>query len=213
MTARADFVRAVGSRLLHCTARANLGGIATYGLLPPALLARLAGQDPQRLALRRDRLVLTMPDGSTAQLNHQLPILHGLAAANRVVDGHDAISWACQLDERVFLWPQRKGDAFMKSVERDSDIACLSFDTGAVFDLCADRLWLSPLNSGNFRQGGAHARRGDWIYCRASDGITAFRNNRRDRGLVAGTDIVGEVSLTGDGLAVADLADLKPEGL
>ncbi|WP_019955192.1 DUF7002 family protein [Yoonia vestfoldensis] len=196
MTARSDFIRACGVRLLHCTARSNLTGIRLNGLLSPDLLAQKARRDAASLALRRDRVVLHLPDSTTAKLNHQLPILHGLAAANRVVDGHDAASWARQLDRRIFLWPERKGRAFVESIRRDADIALIWFDTGALFDALAPVLWLAPINSGNFTQGGAHARRGDWIYCLASDGLAAFRENRRKRGLIAGTDTVSEVSVT-----------------
>lgn len=196
MTARADFLRAVGPRLLHCTARSNLTGIRLNGLLPPSVLARKAQHDPHTLALRRDRIMLHLPDSTTARLNHQLPILHGLAAANRIVDGHDAASWARQLDHRVFFWPERKGRAFVESIRRDADTALIWLDSAALFDTLAPALWLSPINSGNFRQGGAKAQRGDWIYCRATDGIGLFRTNRRNRGLIAGTDTVSEVSLT-----------------
>lgn len=197
MTARDEFVRAVGERLLHVTARGNLPGIQRYGLMPPADLARLCGVDPESLLLRRDRLRLTLPDGTTAQLNHQLPIVHGLAAANRIIDGHDAQSWARQLDHRVFLWPEKRGITFEASVARDTDSASLWIDSGQLFDVIVANLWLAPINSGNFRQGGAHARRGDWLYCQATAGIEAFRTNRQCRGLIKHTDRVYEVSVTG----------------
>jgi hypothetical protein len=196
MTARDAFLRAVGPRLLHCTASSNLAGIKRHGLLPPHLLAQKAQRDPASLALRKDRLVLRLADSTTAKLNHQLPILHGLNAANRIIDGYDAAGWARQLDQRVFFWPERKGGAFVDSVTRDTDTALIWLDAARFYEALAPHIWLSPLNSGNFTQGGAHARRGDWLYCRASDGIAAFRHNRRMRGLIAGTDTVKEVSLT-----------------
>ena len=210
MTARAAFLRAVGPRLLHCTARGNLSGIHLNGLMPPALLAQKARRDPAALALRRDRVLLTLPDSTSARLNHQLPILQGLAAANRIIDGHDVTSWARQLDARVFFWPAHKGRAFADSIRRNSEIALIWFDSGALFDALGPALWLSPINSGNFRQGGARARRGDWLYCRATDGIAAFRHNRRDRGLIACTDRVSEVSLTG-AISARLFHDLAPD--
>ena len=155
MTARAAFLRAVGPQLLHCTARSNLSGIHLNGLMPPALLAQKARRDPAALALRRDRVLLTLPDSTSARLNHQLPILQGLAAANRIIDGHDVTSWARQLDARVFFWPAHKGRAFADSIRRNSEIALIWFDSGALFDALGPALWLSPINSGNFRQGGA----------------------------------------------------------
>lgn len=209
MSARADFLRAVGPRLLHCTARSNLTGIRLNGLLPPEMLAQKARHDPASLVLRKDRIVLHLPDSTTAKLNHQLPILHGLSAANRIIDSHDAASWARQLDGRIFFWPERKGRAFVDSIRREADTALIWFDSGELFDALAPAVWLSPINSGNFRQGGAPARRGDWIYCRAIDGMAAFRQNRRLRGLIAGTDRVTEVSLTG-AIPPQILHDLAP---
>lgn len=203
MTARDEFVRAVGERLLHVTARGNLSGIQRYGLMPPANLARLCGVDPESLILRKDRRVLTLPDGTKAQLNHQLPIHYGLAAANRIIDAHDARSWARQLDHRVFLWPEKRWLSFEASVARETDSASLWINSAKLFDVVADDLWLAPINSGNFRQGGAHARRGDWLYCQATAGLQAFRTNRQRRGLTKRTDRVYEVSVTGklpDGL-------------
>lgn len=196
MTARADFVRAVGPRVLHCTARSNLAGLYLNGLMPPYMLAHRAGRDPATLALRRNRVMLNLPDSTTARLNHQLPIVHGLAAANRIIDDHDAASWARKLDERVFFWPEHRGRRFVQSIKRDADTALVWFDSGGLFDVFGPHVWLSPINSGNFRQGGARARRGDWLYCRATDGIAKFRQNRRNRGLIVGTDKVAEVSIT-----------------
>lgn len=195
MTPARAFTRAVGARVAHCTARANLAGIAQHGLRPPHDLARLGGHDPAGIVLRRDRVQLALGEGRCATLNHQRPILHGLKAANSVVDGHDATSWAAQLDRRIFLWPGRLGRDFAASIGRDVAIAVLWLDSMALFGELADDIWLSPINSGNFRQGGARARRGDWLYVRASDGMDAFRTNRQRRGLVKSADQLREISL------------------
>ncbi len=193
---RVEILRAVGPRLSHVTARANLPGIRAHGLQSAAIVADHCGYDPGDIVLRSKRRVLTRPDGNTARLNHQLPILHGRRAADSIVDSYDAHSWAKQLDKRIFFWPERRGEAFGRSVARDADMATLYFDTARLLALMADHLWLSPFNTGNFRQGGARARRGDWIYCSVTDGLPAFRSNRQRRGLIKGTDTVAEISLT-----------------
>ncbi|WP_306132878.1 DUF7002 family protein [Roseivivax marinus] len=144
--------------------------------------------------------------GHTARLNHQKPILHGLAAANRVVEGHDAASWAEVLNARVFFWPERHlRGPFLASVQRDLETAVIWLDTEALLDRASDRLDLSPINSGNFTQGGAHARRGNWLFVPARAGLEAFRRNRQARGLVRAPDAVKEISLRG-ALAANDLA-------
>jgi hypothetical protein len=196
VTAHAGLLRALGPRLLHVTARSNAESIERLGLWPPATLAERAGVDPASIVLRRERVQLSLPDG-TARLNHQRPILHGLEAANRIVDNHDARTWAMQLDRRVFFWPERPGDRFLESISRDVDVAVLVFDTARFLAMVGARSDLSPINSGNFTRGGARAVRGDWLYVPVAEGLGAFRDNRRKRGLVRAPDAIREVSVRG----------------
>ena len=70
-----------------------------------------------------------------------------------------------------------------------------------------DRLDVCPINSGNFRQGGANTLRGDWIYTPIRQGLDTFRSNRQRRGLKHTADSVKEVSLRG-GLTAAALRDV-----
>lgn len=200
-------IRAIGPRVAHCTASENMRGIETHGLQSAAALATRLRHPAATIALRNERLRLVL-DGETARLNHQRPILYGLEAANRIVEGHDAQSWAEQLDRRIFFWPERRGKAFMASVKRDVPITVLWLDTRGLIERYADHLWLSPLNSGNFTQGGAHAVRGDWLYVPITAGIETFRENRRKRGLKSTKDSIVEISLTCP-LPVASLKALR----
>ncbi|MCB1329038.1 MAG: hypothetical protein KDK28_06140 [Maritimibacter sp.] len=184
----------MGDRIAHCTARENLPGIRANGLLPPAHLARAAGVPESDILLRETRIRLETRAGP-ARLNHQKPILHGYAAAERTLDGHTPESWAAQLDTRVFFWPKFRGRQFATSVARDVQTITLWLDTRAFLDAFPSEVDLCPINSGNFRQGGAMARRGDWIYIPANLGVDRFRENRRQRGLVLGRDKVVEISL------------------
>jgi hypothetical protein len=142
-----------------------------------------------------------------ARLNHQKPILHGRNAANRIVEGHDAASWAAALDRRVFLWPERRGKAFRDSIGRDLPLVVLWLDTEALANALFDVIDLAPINTGNFTQGGAHARRGDWIYVPLSQGLDAFRDNRRTRLGLKTRDTLAEISLR-QGIAPDLLAQL-----
>jgi len=191
-----EVLRAAGLRVAHVTAHSNLDGIRAHGLRSAGMLAADAGHATDDITLRPDRKVLTLPDGATARLNHQLPILHGRRAAETIIDGFDARGWARQLDERIFLWPGARGAAFGRSIAKNADSVTLWFDTARLLAAMADCLWLAPFNTGNFRQGGARARRGDWIYCPVSDGLPAFRSNRQLRGLVKRPDRIVEISLT-----------------
>lgn len=186
----ASFVKAVGGRLAHVTASANLQSIKATGLLPASHLAVAAGIPLDDITLRNQRMQV-----ATATLNHQKPILRGLNAAHRILDGHTPRSWAQQLDQRVFLWPERRGQAFAKSIERDLEITILWLDTAKLAETLRDYIDLSPINSGNFTHGGAHAHRGDWLYVPLTAGLDTFRQNRRKRGLKSTADSVTEISL------------------
>ncbi|MEM8654639.1 MAG: hypothetical protein AAGF36_07815 [Pseudomonadota bacterium] len=100
-----------------------------------------------------------------------------------------------QLDARVFFWPERRGQAFAKSIQRDLDISVLWLDTAKFAEALGQYIDLSPINSGNFTQGGAHARRGDWLYVPLTAGLDTFRQNRLKRGLKNTPDTVAELSL------------------
>jgi hypothetical protein len=183
-----DFTSLVGGEVIHITQPCNAEGIASTGLMSAADLARRAGLASGDIALRRDRQVLSGP-GWNAQLNHQNPLRMGMSAD--FLDGHTLHSWAAQLDERVFFWPARKGAAFARSLGAEACVFRL--EATGFFDMFADALFLCPINSGNATR--RPARRGDWIYVPATAGVSAFRENRRKRGLVQGPDSVVELSL------------------
>lgn len=195
MTAAEEFVRAVGSRVAHCTAAVNLPGINAFGLRSAADLAGLSGGRSEDIVLRNDRRKLEFR-GHWAQLNHQLPIRRYHAAATRVLQGHTPESWAAQLDKRIFFYPENQADAFAASIGRDVEVETLWLDSRRLYDHFHHALELSPINTGNFAQGGGTTVRGDWIYVRADLGRVGFRENRLARGLISRPDTrVREISL------------------
>ena len=189
---RAAFVAAVGARVAHVTAAENIASIRKHGLLSAAALAERAGVPAGTLRLRTERLKVGL-----ARLNHQRPLQHGIRAANKMLDGHTPESWAAALDRRIFLWPAAQMHAFAASIERDVKTETLWLDAAGLYDACADQIDLSPINSGNFLQGGGRARRGDWLFVPAAGGADAFRLNRVKRGLAKSPDRVREISLRG----------------
>lgn len=196
MTKTDDLVRAMGAVIAHCTAKTNAKSILERGLICAKSLAVLStNNDPERIVLRNERIELRLSDGSTARLNHQKPIRHGLPAAYKMLDGHTPESWAAQLDQRIFFWPERHGKAFAKSIGRDHEIITLWLDTRRFVATFLAHIDLCPINSGNFLQGGANARRGDWIYAPAQKGYANFRTNRMERGYANTKDSLKEISL------------------
>jgi len=185
----AKLARALGPRLAHVTAAENLPLIFENGLLSAEALARRAGLDAGQIALRSERLQI-----GGARLNHQRPIVHGLRAARAVLDVHTPDSWARALDARIFFWPARRGQKFAASVARDVPIATLWLETNGLLQALAPHIDLSPINSGNFLQGGAKARRGDWLFVPVTAGYRAFQRNRIAHKAATRPDTVREVS-------------------
>ncbi|MEM6941058.1 MAG: hypothetical protein AAF943_07095 [Pseudomonadota bacterium] len=193
------FSSLVGGALFHITATGNAEGIARHGLRPAAVSARAVGVNPAAIALRADRRVITGSSGQTV-LNHQRPLRMGARA--HFLDGHTLVSWARQLDERVFFWPAGRGKNFAASMPKD--VVTYRLDAGRFYAVLCDQIDLSPINSGNAAR--RPARRGDWLYVPARAGVEAFRENRRQRGLKKGRDAVAEVSVR----AAIPAAQLEP---
>lgn len=194
------FVALVGERILHRTMVENCAGILSNGLIRPDQLAALAGVPANSLALREDRVQLTVP-GFCARLNHQRPLLAGRNVQSDFLDGHTIRSWAENLDGRLFFWPEKGGDAFGNSLNADGESFDFVLKSRAFFRRFGSLIDLSPINSGNARR--KPARRGDWLYVNAND-AAAFRYNRRDITGKQSSDQVCEISLRAD-IAVDDL--------
>jgi hypothetical protein len=191
-----DIIRAMGGRIAHCTAKSNLTGILEHGLMSAEALAlHSTNREPHDILLREQRVNLFLPTGKTARLNHQKPILHGRAAAGRMLDGHTPESWAAQLDTRIFFWPEHNGKDFAASIGRDFETTTIWLDTRLFLATYFEAVDLCPINSGNFLQGGANTARGDWIYSPASLGFPHFANNRLMRGQAKKRDRLKEISL------------------
>lgn len=200
-----EFVGLVGDELVHVTPARNVPSIRATGLMRPATLARLAGCDPAKLALRRDPIPLAFPGGA-AVLNHQRPLWAGRAAD--FLDGISLEMWALMLDERLFFWPGAASERFLGSVDAREPSEVLRLDARGMFRAFSAVLDLAPINTGSAQR--RPARRGAWIYSPVTGSVEAFREARRARGLVTGRDAVAEVSLRTD-VQPALLASLLAE--
>lgn len=188
---RDEFAALVGGAVVHCTYAGNVAPIGALGLMPPVLLADLAGLDPAALVLRR-RAPGMRVRGWPVRLNDQRQLLKGRNQA--FLDGHSLASWSAELDRRIFFLPgapQAETTPFFRSLGPDA--RAIRLDAAAFFDAFAPDIWLSPINSGNADR--RPSRRGDWLYVPVRDSVDAFRLNRVRRGLVASPDRVAEISI------------------
>lgn len=192
---REEFVKLVGGKLVHSTLQENIPGIEAHGLLRPNTLATLAGVDPKTLILREDDIVLRIGN-RTAHLNHQKPLRAGRTHQVEFLDGHTMESWSEQMNNRIFLWPQRRGVPFLKSLFNRGAPANIWLDAGRVFDRMREHLDLAPINTGDATR--RPVKRGDWIYVPAMKDPDDFRLNRVRRNLATAPDTVQEVSLRFD---------------
>ncbi|MEO1642037.1 MAG: hypothetical protein AAFR74_01790 [Pseudomonadota bacterium] len=190
-----EFARRVGDRLVHVTLAENVESIERYGLMRPRRLAKTCGVDPESILLRSDAFFLSTGD-LKARLNHQRPLRAGRAQESAFLDGYTLESWAAQLDERLFFWAQRRGDAFAASLKDRGKQTVLELDSRRFFDAFVEYIDLSPINSGSAMRRASF--RGDWIYVPVTAGWEAFATNRIARGLAKTRDSVVEVSLRGD---------------
>ena len=189
-----DLLDHIGPRVVHITARGNIPLIQELGLLPAADLARIAGVNPAAIVLRESRLALQTTFG-TAKLNHQNPINHGGTDPDTAVEGHSRQSWAAALDKRVFFSTLKRTRDFANSIAQDVSTARLTLDTALLLKLFGSNVDLAPINTGYFLR--RAAKRGDWIYVPAANGLASFRRNRKERGLIASLDTVKELSIAG----------------
>ena len=192
---RDDFLELVGPSLFHVTVESNLAGIDARGLLRPAEGARQAGFAPGDVALRQEPETIVAHEGPMT-LNHQRPLLAGRGKEKDFLSSGSLKDWAMQLDERVFFWPRAMRKSYIESLGDRVPLAVLEIDAGGLFDIYADHIDLSPINSGAALR--RPARRGPWIYVPATATVAAFRTNRMKRDLVKSRDTVMEVSLRCD---------------
>jgi hypothetical protein len=137
--------------VFHLAEEANLPLIQQYGLLSASALLDLAGiQGEERIRLeRRQRLThVTLPNG--LYLRDQKPMPS--QALSRCLIGMDPTEWYELINSKVFFWldPDRLNRQRRACEPRPQVV--LVVDTGRLLDRHAERVSLSPFNTGNARR-------------------------------------------------------------
>ena len=188
--------------LYHVTSPGMWPSIARHGLVPADQLAQLFGVDAatQSQLTRRRRaaeVLLHHPLHGTAFLTDNIP-LSERALSVCLDDGLAPADWLAMLNARVFFWPDRESvDRLLGArANRNRPRQVLAFDTLGLVRAHAERVELSPINSGaTIRK---PARRGLATYTRLT--ALSYRDWQRARG---GRDTVREVVVRG---GVPDIA-------
>jgi len=141
-------------RLFHVTSPGAWESIARHGLLPACDLVALFAPDraprDDLLATRRPvEVVLDHPLHGQAILNDNLPLSERALAAC-LDDGLGARDWLRLLNQRVFFWSDESGLQRLLGarLNRGRPREVLVFDTLALVAAHADRVEISPINSG-----------------------------------------------------------------
>ena len=180
-------------------------GIHRHGLLTAAQVARRAG-----IALpdapRRTALWTTLPDGTPVAITDNRP-LSFRALARALDDGLAPADWLAMLNDRAFLWPDRRlGAGNLRARGRlGYESEWQTYDTLRLLAPVWDRAEVAPINTGATMR--VPARRGRATFAPlATLDWEAWRRARGRRG----PDVAKEVAVRG-GIAEAGAALLSVE--
>ena len=184
-------------RLYHLTSPEAVESVRRHGLLPPLSLLDLfeadAGTRARVLARRPEAVELAHPVHGQAVVTDNRP-LSDMALARILDDGLSPDDWRWKLAERVFFWVDRRDLAKLRGarLNRERERVVIEFDTLSLARAHADRLEISPINSGATIHD--PPRRGNGTYAPLPD--TDWPEWRRRRGRVA-PDRIKEVTIRG----------------
>jgi hypothetical protein len=183
-------------RLYHVTRPGAWEAISRFGMLPAlALLEHFEENQQRRMDLvtkRRPKEVeLAHPAHGTVILNDNLPLSERALAAC-LDDGLTPQDWFRMLNERVFFWVDegRVAGLLGAKMNRARSREVLVFDTLGLVSAHAERVEISPINSGSTLR--KPARRGLATFTPLL--AKSYREWQRQRG---GNDRVVEVTVRG----------------
>ncbi|MEM7697640.1 MAG: hypothetical protein AAF236_04460 [Verrucomicrobiota bacterium] len=142
-------------RLYHVAAPTALAGIKRHGLLSARELAskfQLSGER-RRAVLERIRpraITVSHPEHGEAEINDNSPLSE--AALLKCLDDELTPSdWLSQLNRRVFFWADQSGlESLLRArFNRDRERLVLVFDTLSLARRYANKIEISPINSGS----------------------------------------------------------------
>jgi hypothetical protein len=185
-------------RLFHLAEAGSWPSIRAHGLLPTAQLVEDFDPPPEVRAAILDQprtrsFRLTRPGREPVIIRDQVPLRPRILAQRLI--GMTVAQWLAILNDRVFFWPDRtRLDTLLNArLNRDRAHDVLTVDTASLVATYADRIRLSPLNSGATLFPNA-APRGPETFAAIGDyPYDALRRQRGPRGAVAELAVIGGV--------------------
>ena len=185
-------------RLYHLAEADSWPSIRRLGLLPTDQLVEAFGPPPDvRAAIlnqpRTRSFVLTDPRLGRVVIRDQTPLRPHILAQR--LTGLTIRQWLAILNDRVFFWlDRRRLDTLLNArLNRGRAHDVLTVDTAGLVATCADRIRLSPLNSGATLFPNAAPRGPDTFRTIAGYPYDELRRRRGPRHAVAELAIIGGV--------------------
>ncbi|MBM2575327.1 hypothetical protein JQC91_03325 [Jannaschia sp. Os4] len=171
-------------------------GIRRHGLLTAAQIAERADIALPRTP-RPTALHATLPDGTPVAITDNSPLSFAKLAPV-LDDGLTPEDWLAMLNDRVFLWPERRlGEGNLRARRRlGYESEWQGYDTAALLTLVWDRAEIAPINTGATIRRPTRRGRATFAPLAGLD-WQAWRRARRDRGEVQGLDTPKEVTVRG----------------
>jgi hypothetical protein len=170
-------------------------GVRRHGLLTARRIAELCGLD---ISDRRPVPIrAALPDGTPVTITDNRPLQPKRLAA--ILD--DCLTpgdWLAMLNDRVFLWPDRRLGAANAAARRKLGLGTEwhRYDTAALLAPVWDRAEIAPFNTGATVR--VPPRRGRATFAPlATLDWEIWRRARRTAGVIAGLDAVREVTIRG----------------
>ena len=157
-------MRSLPSTVLHLTERANLAPIMREGLRPAADLIAESGLPAaqHRGLLQQQRAEhARLPSG--AEIRDQKPM--PASALERCVVGMSPAAWYELVNAHVFFWLDVERLNRQRAASEPREQVALIVDTAALLAACADRAFVTPINTGNARRRPALRSRDSFVPC------------------------------------------------
>ena len=139
------------STLYHLTQIENWPSIEQHGLLSTQALLDLTGLDDKEreyVAYRHRAEPIVLPNGVVISDQKPMPP----TALSRCLQGVTPEQWYSLLNSKVFFWLDTERLSRLRRVYRSTPQILLSIDTERLLALHAERIALTPINTGNARR-------------------------------------------------------------
>lgn len=135
--------------IYHLADAANWSSIQQYGLLSTSTLLNLSGvQDKEHIEQQHRAQQVTLPNGAIIRDQKPMPP----ETLERCLRGMTPYEWYALLNSKVFFWLDRDRLNRMLKANHGRPQVVIALDTEQLLAAYAERVALTPINTGNARR-------------------------------------------------------------